>query len=286
MDEQPLASRLPSPVASGRRIGRRSTLKGVAGAGLAGLAALGFTRHSDQLAAQDATPAASPEAGTADKQPAFLFVQLADHGSWTPKPGEDGVYLLTLDGPGNQTLFFSDRPDRIVGTVPTETFLGALGFTPFESPNAAVVVQTPDGTRDVLVIELMNPVYSQAFGADASDTLTYEARVLAAYQGDGLAEWAGQPDDDQLPQDFSQVSLFIDDCADLTGCYWTTPYNQLVYEGEIPYGPWGRCWDWSAFKCRPCKGGTNEEYDALCNAAYPRCKGACVTDTCGPFGNC
>ena len=82
-----------------------------------------------------------------------------------------------------------------MGTVPTDRFLDALGFTPISPPNAAVVVTTPEGERDVLVVELVNPVYSRSYGENGEDVLTYEATVLSGYQGTGLAEWTPQVDD-------------------------------------------------------------------------------------------
>ena len=258
----------------GRRLTRRETLAVSAAA----LTTFGLAKGG--LAAQEATPDASPEA--VELGPSFLFVQLAERGSWVPKPDEPGVYLLTLYGASNQTIYFSDRPDRIVGTVPTDRFLGALGFTPGEPPNAAAVVQTPDGERDVLVVELFNPVYTQVFGENGEDALTYEAKVLAGYQGEGLAEWVPQADDDQLPQDFTQISLFIDDCADMEGCYLDGIGGPTAYVGPIPGGPYGRCWDWGYLTCVPCQRGFHsyKEYDNVCNETYPRCQGICITNTC------
>ena len=175
------------------RRSRRTALKG-GFAGASALAIRGLTELAPPAGAQDATPEASPE--TDAPHPSFLFVQLAEGGTWMPKPGEDGVFLLTLAGVSSQSIYFSDRPERIVGTVPTEKFLDQLGFTPLNPPNAAVVVQTPEGTRDVLVIELFDPVYTQDFADGAGDVLTYEARLLEAYEGDGLTPWVGEMDDD------------------------------------------------------------------------------------------
>ena len=94
------------------------------------------------------------------------------------------------------------------------------------------------GGRDVLVVELFNPVYTRTFGDNGEEFLTYEAIVLNAYQGEGLEEWVPQADDDQLPAEFTNVSLFIDACADLAGCYkWDEHRWSKIYMGEIPGGP-------------------------------------------------
>ena len=259
------------------KLSRRQAL----GGGLAGLFAFALSGRSLPALAQDATPEAA-----SSEHPAFLFVQLADSGTWTPKPDEEGVYLLTLSGTGEQTLFFSDRPDRIVGTMETGRFLDALGFTPVEPPNAAIVVTTPEGERDVLVVELFNPVYTRTYGEDGEEFLTYEAIVLNAYQGAALEEWAPQADDDQLPPEFSNVSLFIDDCADLSGCYkWDEYHFRQVYIGEIPGGPYGRCFDWGNWRCRPCE-HDDGYYDSLCQQ-LPDCQFSdCFTDNCGGLGIC
>lgn len=249
------------------RLARRSLLKSWAGVAVA---ALGIAQRTGTIAAQDATPESSTES-----EPSYLFVQLAESGTWAPKPDADGVYLLTLSAPSAQTLYFSDRPARIFGTVPTGEFLDALGFTPAEPPNAAVVVQTPAGTRDVLVVELFDPIYSRMMGADGRDTLTYQARVLEAYEGTGLAAWVPQADDDQLPQEFSEISLFIDDCPDITSCYLSGIGGPHSYVGPIPGGPYGRCYRFPV--CRPCGDYTPCRFNDMCNDAYPqRCQGNCV----------
>ncbi len=284
----------------GTRLSRRHALAA------AGLSALAVAARIQPLAAQDATPAAppaTPEPAPADESahPAFLFVQLAESGTWAPKPGEEGVYLLTLRGTGDQTLYFSDRPDRITGTMDTERFLDALGFTPVNPPNAAVVVQTPEGTRDVLVVELFNPVSTRSYGDDGEEWLTYEAKVLNAYQGEGLEEWVPQADDDQLPQAFTNVSLFIDDCPDIEGCYadkrepGSTGSFYRTYVGPVPGGPYGRCFHPGDSICYPCEridgsiNGMNGVYSSMCNAAYPGptgCWDSCYVDTCRWGGTC
>jgi hypothetical protein len=248
-----------------RRANRRSMLKGLAGSGAAGLAAMGLSGRGDRLAAQDGTPEASPVAE--EQHPSYLFVQLAEGGTWMAKPGEEGVFQLSLIAPSNQTLYFSDRPDRIVGTVATDTFLDQLGFTPFTPPNAAAVVHSRDGVRDALVVELFNPVYVRAFGEDDSDLLTYDARVLAAYEGNGLAPWVEMADDDQLPLEFSDMSLFIDDCPPIMLCY-----NQIrkFMAGPLPGRPYPQCWDPQYERCIDCDRSRHPIFfTSLCARTYP-----------------
>ncbi len=104
--------------------------------------------------------------------------------------------------------------------MPTDQFLDELGFTPANPPNAAVEVWTEDGERDVLVVQLIDPVYTRTFGDDAEEILTYDARVLSAYTGERLTEWLPDVGDDQLPVEFTNVSLFIDyGCYTVQSCY-------------------------------------------------------------------
>jgi hypothetical protein len=251
----------------GARLSRRNALAG----GIAGLSAFAFSGRPLPAFAQDATP----EAASSEHR-AFMFVQLADSGNWVPKPDEEGVYLLSLTGIGDQTLYFSEGT---AGTFPTDHMLRSLGFTPINPPNAAVVVQTPDGVQDVLVVELFNPVFTE--GAPGSNQLTYEATVLNTYTGAGLDEWVPQAEDDQLPVEFTNVSLFIDDCPGIMVCALSTGNNQFSYVGEIPGGPYRQCLDESTGICVLCE-GSFAEFDALCREAYADtcAQGVCFTNVC------
>lgn len=250
-----------------RRFSRREALLG-SGATAAGLA---ISRGSAAIA-QEATPEAVDRTS-------FLFVQSFRSGTLTPKrsddsadatpiPGSGPEYVLTLVQGLGDTLYFSDRPDRIVGTVPTPVFLDGLGFTPVNPPNAALVADLGDGNEDLLIVELFNPVYDEA-----TSSATYDVRILE--------------DDERIDMTFRQQAhsgshdaatygvshLFIDDCADITGCAYLTDIVVLVpvVAGTIPNGPYGQCWDWG---CSPCHVSQND-LDELCNQTYPICDGHC-----------
>jgi hypothetical protein len=130
---------------------------------------------------------------------------------------------------------------------------------------------------------LFNPVYTQEFDADGGGALTYEAKVLSAYQGEGLAAWVPAQDDDQLPETFAHVSLFVDDCPDIVGCYRYVADGRIYgTPNTVPGGPYGRCFHWGMLRCEPCSkyvgGGYLEQdkYDRLCNREYPWCEGNCT----------
>ncbi len=249
--------------------------------GGAGLAATGLLVSTRSTTAQDATPAASPAAFPSDPHPSadsavthpeYLFVQPFDAGTWAPKPGEEGTYVLTLSGAAGETTYFADRPERITGLAPTQPFLDGLGFSSENPPNAAIVAQNDSGGQDILVVQLLNPLY------DASAaTLIYEARVLSNYGKRGLAHLARQQLGYDLPATFGEGSLFIDDCPDSTdNCY-----NSCVNEGTVAGG---NCWDWSNWTCNPCG-----SYSDACNQQLSGCNGnACEDDMqlCGSYGCC
>ena len=87
---------------------------------------------------------------------------------------KDGV--MTLHGVPAQTMFFTDRPHRVVGNVPTDKFVarwttdtGPNGFATVP-PNAAVTVFQPDGAKTAIV-ELSNPRLD-------GNKLSYDVKVL------------------------------------------------------------------------------------------------------------
>jgi len=96
-----------------------------------------------------------------------LFVQTAHSADHV-----DGRIFLRTVGPS--TLYFSDRPQRVVGHIGTPEFVGiwGVGENNFaEDPPNAVLAFIPDGKetpRDV-VIEIADPVIS---GSDLSYTAT------------------------------------------------------------------------------------------------------------------
>jgi hypothetical protein len=253
-----------------RRMSRRTAL--ATGVGLVTTGLLSTSRAS----AQDATPSASPAPFPADPHPSadsakthveYLFVQPFDGGTWTPKPGADGVFMLTLSGAAAETTYFSDRPERDAGLAPTQKFLDGIGFLPENPPNAAIVARSDSGEEDVLVVELLTPVYD----ADAA-TLTYEAKVLRDYGGRGLSDLAQQQTDYDLATTFGEGSLFIDDCPNslLDHCWYPAANGDWDDVGLIQSG---NCWNSKTWLCAPCG-----SYSGLCNQTYPACENKCADD--------
>ena len=113
----------------------------------------------------------------------FLFVQNASKATIA-----NGV--LTLGGINPSTLYFSDRPDRIVGHVTTREFVDhwTIGKDSFKSdpPNATLTILARSQPEGIVVV-LRNPRLK-------GDELVYDVEVL-----DGPKSVEGE-----------QCSLFID----------------------------------------------------------------------------
>jgi len=130
------------------------------------------------LALSGTAAVAEEEKGGVD----YLFVQNASSGSF------DGT-TLTLEGVGS-TLFFSDRPNRIVGHVDTarlikETSTGPDNFKE-NPPNATISILVDKGVFNAVVV-LMEPKLD-------GHTIAYPVKVL----------------DGKIPPTFKAASLFID----------------------------------------------------------------------------
>jgi hypothetical protein len=189
--------------------------------------------------AQDATPEPKGERqhlGLPQGERTYsMFVQTAHSGTWESKPGDEGVYTLTLTGLPAQTVYFSDRPERIVGLQTTAEFLDMLGFVDDNPPNAALVTKAEDGGNDILVIELYDPRYSEGSGVQGS-TLVYDARILENYHETNMGRLALEQDDTAIPSSFDGASLFIDDCPDGTAiCYKRDGISNWP-QGKVKFG--------------------------------------------------
>ncbi len=258
------------------RLSRRTALQ-ASGLGLAAGLAATSTRAAR---AQEATPAPTSDDAT------FLFVQSAASGTFAANPaagtptadsvtaGGGADYLLTLSGHTGNTVYFSDRPERIFGEAPTQQFLDGLGFPVDNPPNAALVTTDENGDEDILVVELFGPSYDATAG-----TVTYGVNILSDYEGSGLAHVAGRQEDEDLAPTFGEASLFIDDCSDVSGCLLSDGsigLDEVRLIGPLPPGVnAGQCWDWASLDCKACNGWSQETYDEVCNEFYPDCQNQC-----------
>jgi hypothetical protein len=140
----------------------------------------------------------------------LLYVQTAERG--TVAGADSGTLSVTLESVAPRTIFFSDRPDRIAGSMDTGAFasLDTL-FAPDDPPNAAIVISNAeDADEDVLIVTLANPRFDAATG-----TFTYDATAIDDLT-EGLRGWE-QDRDGSLPPSFGHVVLFVDSTA-VTEC--------------------------------------------------------------------
>ena len=121
----------------------------------------------EKSAEEPAASATEEQVAVEVEEVEYLFVQHAEAVTLA-----DGV--LTLEGIGDDVLYFSDRPHRIVGRVSLEEFLGSWteGEESFAEvpPNAVLTVKQEDELRDLTVV-LKNPVLTER-------TLAYQVEVL------------------------------------------------------------------------------------------------------------
>ena len=177
-----------------------------------------MTSRRNFIAAAALVASAAPfktASAQATKEPAkeadFLFVQNANSMTFDKANGK-----LTLKGISPVTIFFTDRPERIAGNMPTRMFVpfwsdGKDSFLK-DAPNANLSILEKDRTVADIVVTLRNPVL---IGED----LAYDVKIL---EGD-------------MPAKGGPVSLFIDVIGmpltplSYAGAARRTAYRRAVY---------------------------------------------------------
>ncbi len=271
-----------------RRMTRRAAIQaGGATAAAGALAAAGVSFAS----AQDGTPQADVPMATAAPENAassvpYLFVQSFESGSIMPTEGMDGRFTVTLQHGLGQTLYFSDRPERVVGSSPTPQFLEGLGFPEDNPPNAAMVLDDGAGGVNIAVVELFNPMFDPV-----SPGVTYEIEVLQDYQSSLEMGFTEAPSDlSALPETFGATHLFIDDCPDAEVYCVRTDMRGNPRVGS--FGQIGHCYSWGDIACITCGSqnftGAVNYWTEQCNSAFSgECEGNCYAQgICSAGINC
>lgn len=226
---------------------------------------------------QEATPVASP--GATASHPELLFVQTFGSGSLTPVDGTPDRFVLTADHLAGQTLYFSDRPARVVGMMPTEKFFGpsetgGLGFTPADPPNAALVVAGAGDATQIVLLELTDPRFDAATGH-----VSYSVQVLEELEALDLSLEQEPLSAADAAMEFTAASLFIDDMPDPNpdlgsfgvSCMLSDD-TTIVWNGFIDY-----CLDTNADCIHPCTSADLSYWTDFCNQQDPgRCNGGCL----------
>lgn len=161
-----------------------STRRTLLASSAAGAAALALRN----AAAQSGTPEAAENIE-------ILFVQAATTGTLTPS---DQGYTLTFRHDAGQTIYFSDRPERLTGLLPTAELVSRWPFESESPPNAALAISNAeDDSATVLIGVLSTPEWSPG-----TATLSYGFWMLT----DDIP--AGSPT--PMPSSFDAATLFID----------------------------------------------------------------------------
>lgn len=267
-----------------RRLSRRQAIR----SGGIGLAAGALATRGIVANAQEATPAPgiSMDPPNADEieQTDYLFVQSFKKGTLVEKTGDGpGGHTLTLEEGLGQTIYFANRPERIVGATETARFLTQLGFPDDNPPNAALVMEAGLNDTDFAVFELFNPRYDAE-----TATATYDVHLLKEWEQTlGFSFSEQQAAKHYLHPEFNTAHLFIDGCIDEAVMCVKVP-NIAAQWPDVPF-----CYDPGNLGCYPCVSagtpidfnGVHGYWDHYCNLVFAeKCDGVCYSAWVG--GQC
>jgi len=201
-----------STVRAGIRLATALLTAGVLAAGLAACSAGAAPADAAASAAEDAvavTETASPTPA-AEEAISVLYSLSADAGTLTPVAGSTTEFALALVTADRHTVWFSDRPARLSGTLTTSDLVrdwAGFGFVA-DPPTVAIVLHDAGDEADTLIAELSAPAYDPA-----TDGFTATVRVLdeQTQQGASRFEHFAGAADAALPESFTGVSIFIND---------------------------------------------------------------------------
>ena len=132
-------------------------------------------------------------------EPQFLSLQHAQSG--TISEINATFYKLELNQASDETIEFSERPDRIIKTISTEEFITQCwsSETPnnyqINPPNVDLIIHDDKlNTQMDFIIEIFNPVYDKD-----KNTLMYDFKLLS-----------NSTTFDDLPKEIGKTTLFID----------------------------------------------------------------------------
>jgi hypothetical protein len=138
------------------------------------------------------------------------------------------VYRLKLERVRARAIYFTDRPEREVGTVAVRPMLRRLFADDSPAPNAAVNASAAGRGQLLMGIEIDGWHY------DAADrTLTLRVRHLPQ----GGRTIGHVREDAVLPPSFRDVSVFIDDCCSVAAPATAFNTGRCSYELSINGGP-------------------------------------------------
>ena len=139
----------------------------------------------------------------------LLFVMTGSSGTIKPiSDDSDSTHMLTINDVSKSTVYFSDRPARISGHMPTQDLIDIwnVGEDDFQVDPPNVSIEIFDGDDVITIVaELTNPIYDAE-----TDSITFNAIILS--EGD-------------LPEEFGAVALFIDN-------WFKKTWKHIKHSGE------------------------------------------------------
>lgn len=131
-----------------------------------------FLAGCDDDSKADQSAAGNSETQTNTAQPSFLFVQQAESGAFTPTGDGEMFFTLNLQQASPLTTWFTDKPVRKTGTLPTVDMLNIFLANGIQ-PNAALEIPSDQNKSDVVAFTILDSSYNEE-----TATLDYEVRII------------------------------------------------------------------------------------------------------------
>jgi hypothetical protein len=142
-----------------------------------------------------------------------LYALTAEAGTLTPIDGATTRFTLTLSESDTHTIWFSDRPAHISGTMPTADFVADWAGFGFQAvpPNVAIVLHDGADEADTLLAELTHPAFDVSTKTFTATLEVEDEETDSA--GKAEFEHFAADGDPRLPATFDGVSVFINDTS-------------------------------------------------------------------------
>lgn len=153
----------------------------------------------------DSTAGARQATPAVEDNLSLLVVQSFASGQLAPEDGGGGLATLTFEPPASDALFFSERPNRVVGTYSAAELLEFVRQAETDPLNAALVANLEEGGEVQAVVELLGGEI------DTAGTVRYQVRLLGEAGQTGLNLEAQSLSELGAPLYLASGHLFIDD---------------------------------------------------------------------------
>lgn len=165
-------------------------------------------------AAAAGPPSSAASAAPSEQKVSLLYALSGSSATMTLLPGSGDRYAFTLRDADARTVWFSDRPARLSGSLPTSGLVrewSGLGFTA-DPPNVAITLHEPAGSTETIVAVMRKPTFRAGVLRATMQVLTSEQ---AGSLTGNLAVHRDHHDANGIPARLGSVSVFIDDAAAL-----------------------------------------------------------------------